>query len=120
MRIVYLCLGSISLALGTIGIILPVLPTVPFMLLTTYFFSKSSNKFHQWFISTKIYHLYIEDFINNRSMTKQRKWTLLIFVDIMLFLSFILVNSMLIKGLIILIFVYKHYYFYKYVEIKKP
>ncbi|QLY39483.1 DUF454 domain-containing protein [Hujiaoplasma nucleasis] len=120
MRILYLSLGSISLALGTLGVILPVLPTVPFLLLTTYLYSKSSNKFHQWFISTRIYHLYIEGFIQDRSMTRERKWALLLFVDIMLALSFILVDSILVRGLIILIFVTKHYYFYKYVKVIKP
>ncbi len=39
-RIVFMLLGFICLALGTIGVIIPILPTVPFYLATVFFFRK--------------------------------------------------------------------------------
>ncbi|WP_129791666.1 YbaN family protein [Sphingosinicella sp. CPCC 101087] len=49
-RIGYLLLGSLSLLLGGIGIVLPLLPTVPFMLLAAFFFARSHPRFERWLV----------------------------------------------------------------------
>lgn len=51
MKIIYATLGLLSLGLALIGIILPLLPTVPFLLLATFFFANSSERLHNWLIS---------------------------------------------------------------------
>ena len=50
----FVALGCISLALGTIGIALPILPTVPFYLLTAFCFANSSERLHTWFTHTTV------------------------------------------------------------------
>ena len=47
-KIIFVIVGFISLLLGLIGIVLPILPTVPFLLLTSYCFARGSNKFETW------------------------------------------------------------------------
>jgi uncharacterized membrane protein YbaN (DUF454 family) len=49
-RLIYLALGFASVALGGLGIILPLLPTVPFMLLAAFFFARSSPRLEAWIV----------------------------------------------------------------------
>ena len=50
-RFVLIAAGWISLALGLIGILLPVLPTTPFVILAAFLFSKGSPRLHGWLVS---------------------------------------------------------------------
>lgn len=55
-------LGFVSLILGIVGIILPLLPTTPFLLLSAYCFSRSSEKFHNYILNNKVFGQYIRDY----------------------------------------------------------
>jgi len=61
MRIIYLSIGFISLALAIVGVALPLLPTTPFLLLSIACFSKSSKRFEKWLYHTKLYQTYVAD-----------------------------------------------------------
>lgn len=122
-KIIYVLIGSISLGLGVIGVFLPILPTTPFLLLTLYFYAKGSTTFHNWFISTKLYKNYLEDFARDRAMTLKQKITLLLLVDVMLLFPFILLDYPWVKPLIISLVLIKYYYFItqiKTIPRKKP
>lgn len=54
-RLIFLILGCLCLRLGCVGIVLPILPTVPFFLATVFCFANSSEKLHNWFQGTKLY-----------------------------------------------------------------
>lgn len=49
-RFLYLGLGFVSVALGAVGVVLPLLPTVPFMLLAAFFFARSSPRLEAWIV----------------------------------------------------------------------
>ena len=64
-KIIFVILGCVSLALGTIGIFLPILPTVPFYLLTLFFFANSSQRLHRWFLGTRLYEKHLAPYIRD-------------------------------------------------------
>ena len=69
----FVALGCVSLGIGAVGAVLPLLPTFPFLLLAAFCFAKSSEKLHNWFTSTKLYQENLDDFMQGRGMTKRTK-----------------------------------------------
>lgn len=55
MRYILITIGLISAIVGFIGIVVPLLPTTPFLLLAAVCFSRSSERFNRWLVSTKVY-----------------------------------------------------------------
>lgn len=110
-NILFIILGIIFVAIGMIGVVVPVLPTTPFLIVASIFFAKGSYKFDSWFRGTKLYINYAEDFIRDRSMTLKRKITLMVFSDLMLLFPLILLNNIYIKAFIISLIIFKYYYF---------
>ncbi|MTP85021.1 DUF454 family protein, partial [Turicibacter sanguinis] len=87
-------IGLLSMGLGLIGVILPVLPTTPFLLLASVCFVKGSDRFDRWFKGTKLYQKHLETFVESKKMTLKQKWTILLFADFMLMFPFILIDSL--------------------------
>ena len=84
--------GCISLALGAIGAVLPILPTVPFLMLSAFCFAKSSEKLHSWFISTKLYKKNLESFVKGEGMTVKTKVKIMSTVTILMAIGFIMMS----------------------------
>jgi uncharacterized membrane protein YbaN (DUF454 family) len=66
MKYLLIILGVISLTLGIIGICLPVLPTTPFLLLSSFLFARSSNKLYNWLLNHKVLGEYIRGFLQEK------------------------------------------------------
>lgn len=84
--------GCLSLALGAIGAVLPILPTVPFLMLSAFCFAKSSEKLHSWFISTKLYKKNLESFVKGEGMTVKTKVKIMSTVTILMAIGFIMMS----------------------------
>lgn len=110
-KYIYITVGLIAVVLGAIGVALPILPTTPFLLLASYCFAKGSERFNNWFINTKLYKNHLESFVNERAMTLKQKVTLLAFADFMLAFPLIFIDSLIMKGVIVLLILCKFYYF---------
>ena len=82
----FVALGCISLALGTIGIALPIL-------LTAFCFANSSERLHTWFTHTTIYKKYIGSYFRRRGMTRKAKALLIGTVTAIMLPGFILMDK---------------------------
>ena len=85
----WIALGFVCVALGALGVPLPVLPTTPFLLLAAFCFAKGSQRLDAWFKGTRLYKNHLESFVQNRAMTLRTKLCILIPASIMLILAFV-------------------------------
>jgi len=83
-KIIFIVVGCICLALGTVGVFLPILPTTPFYLITLYCFARSSNRLEDCFKGTKLYKKHLESFVEKRGMLPQTKASILITVTLLM------------------------------------
>ena len=120
MRVVLVCVGMLSLLLGVIGIFIPVLPTVPFLLLSSWCFAKGSDRFYRWFSSTKIYKKHLESFEKEKSMTRGTKIKILSITTVMLLFVIYRYDILPMRICIVLLMVIKYYYFIKVIKTVNP
>lgn len=119
-KYVYVFIGTISLLLGIIGIVLPVLPTTPFLLLTAWLYFRSSPKLYEKLINSKYFGTYIKNFREDKSIPLHAKiisvlmlWITIgysaIFIIEVLFLKFLLLLIAITVSVHILSFKTKKY-----------
>ncbi len=104
------------MGIGIVGIVVPILPTTPFLLLASFFFAKGSKRFHDWFISTKIYKKYLESFVQLKAMTLKNKLSILLPVSCMLIITFIFVSNLHARIVLCILFVGKYLYFFTQIK----
>ena len=92
-RILWIILGFICLGLGVIGIILPILPTVPFFMSTVFCFAKSSKRLHGWFIGTNLYKKHLDSFVKQRAMTMGTKLRVVGTVTVVMAVGFLMMSK---------------------------
>lgn len=87
-RLIFLILGLLCLTFGTIGVFLPILPTVPFYLATVFCFSQSSQKLHDWFIETELYKKHLQSFVEKKGMLMKTKVSIITTVTLLMGFGF--------------------------------
>jgi len=111
MRVIFITLGFLSVSIGAVGAVLPVIPTTPFLLLGSYFLAKGSDRFNDWLKGTKLYKNNIESFEKDRAMTIKTKLYLMILSSTMIWLSIFTVDKWPLKIMLVGIDFFKYYYF---------
>lgn len=119
-RMLYIGLGLLFMAIGAVGVVLPVLPTTPFLLLASFFFSKGSERFNRWFMGTKLYKNHLAEFVQNRAMTLKTKLGLVATASSALLLSALLVDIIYFRIFVVLAMMFLYYYFAFRIKTVKP
>lgn len=112
LKFIYIILAFFFLGLGIIGIVVPMLPTTPFLLLASFFFAKGSTRFHNWFIQTKIYKKHLDNFVKNREMTLKTKFFILIPASLMIIMTLVFMKNLHGRIFLMLLLLYKYIYFF--------
>jgi uncharacterized protein len=69
--------GTVCVIVGAIGVVVPVLPTTPFLLLAAVCYTRSSPRLHAALLSNRLFGGYLKNYLEGRGMTVRAKaWTL--------------------------------------------
>ena len=96
-KLIYIILGCISVGLGAVGAVVPMIPAFPFLMLAAFSFARSSEKLHNWFIHTKLYKDNLEDFVAGKGMTRKTKVRIMVTVTALMSVGFIMMG---LKGIV--------------------
>ena len=72
-RICLIITGIFFVGVGTLGIVLPLLPTTPFLVLAAICFSRSSERFHNWLLNNKWFGAYIKNYCEGKGISLRQK-----------------------------------------------
>jgi uncharacterized membrane protein YbaN (DUF454 family) len=90
MRFIWFTFGSITLFLAFLGVLLPLLPTVPFLLLSAFFFAKSSERVHAWLLNHKIFGKMIQDWNERGAIDRKAKYFSTVSILLVIIISIVL------------------------------
>ena len=102
-KTLYIVLGSLSLAIGTIGIFLPILPTTPLLLLTGFFYLRSSDKLYQWLIHHPVFGAYIYSYVKFQAISMKTKISAITILWLSILFSIYLLDNIWLQSMLAII-----------------
>ena len=112
LRFVWLLAAFVCLGIGAVGVVLPILPTTPLLLLSSFCFAKGSERFHRWFCGTKLYQKHLDSFVKERAMTLKTKPCILLPASALLLLAFLMMGNLPGRIFIVCLIIFKYVYFF--------
>ncbi len=100
-KILFVISGCISLGIGVVGAVLPILPSVPFLMVAAFCFAKSSKRLHAWFIGTKIYKNNLESLVEGKGMKLKTKIKIISMVTILMAIGFVMMSNILVGRIVL-------------------
>ena len=93
-NLLLIIIGWISVGLGVIGVVLPLLPTTPFILLAASCFAKSSPRFHYWLVNHTFFGPIVRNFSHNEAIPRDICIRVIVFITCTLGLTIFLINQL--------------------------
>ena len=95
-RYVFLTIGAISFALGTAGIVLPLLPTVPLYMLALFCLARGSERLHKMFLESSLYQKTVGAYERDKALTLRTKLSILASVTTIMAIGAYISQNMLV------------------------
>ena len=102
-RTILIIIGWLAVALGTIGVVLPLLPTTPFILLAAWCFARSSPRFHNWLLYRSWFGGYLRHWQRYKAMPPGAKPRAIAVILLTFAVSLWLVNLLRVRLLLLVI-----------------
>jgi len=104
MRYLWIVAGTVSLAIGVIGVAIPLLPTTPFLLLAAACYMRGSKRMHRWLMNNRVLGQYIRNYAEGRGVSVRFKiFTIALLWITILFTAFIILSEPIIQTILVLI-----------------
>lgn len=72
-RALFVVAGSLSLGIGLVGVVVPVLPTTPFLILATICYARGSSRGYRWLVTNRLFGRYLSDYLCGRGVSLKAK-----------------------------------------------
>ena len=102
---IYICVGLLAVGLGIIGAFLPVMPTVPFLLVALFCFERSSKKYHDMILNNKYFGKVLRDYYEGRGLTTSIKIKAILFLSCGMGFSVYRLHNVYLRIMLVLIWV---------------
>ena len=102
-RILYIIIGTLFLIIGAIGIVVPVLPTTPFLLITAACYLRGSKKLYNWMVNNRVFGEFIENYRKGKGITKKNKLLTIAFLWVTISFSAVFVVKIFVIRVILFI-----------------
>ena len=100
---IYICVGLLAVGLGIIGAFLPLMPTVPFLLVALFCFERSSKKYHEMILNNKYFGKVLRDYYEGKGLTTAVKIKAILFLSCGIGFSFYKVQNLYLRIMLVVI-----------------
>ncbi len=102
-RSLFVVAGTICVGLGALGIVLPVLPTTPFLLLAAACYIRGSERMHQWLLNNRWFGSYIKNYHEGKGISARGKIFSIFSLWIAICISILLINILVMQMTLLII-----------------
>ncbi len=102
-RALLITAGLAAVVAGTIGIVVPLLPTTPFLLLAAVCFVRSSDRLHRWLTTNRVFGSYLRNYQEHRAMPAGMKWCAISVLWLTIALSIVAIDSPPIRVVLVVV-----------------